>query len=90
MASRQSELSKAKLPVTAEDAIRFLHFEASWCRGRNEAECFFLLLPVVLEALDLPPMTGGEAREVRRELRNFSKEQFPFGSGGRMACRNFR
>jgi hypothetical protein len=74
--------------MTAEDAIRFLHFEASWCRAKNEAEAFCLLLPPILNALDLSAMNGYEAELVRRELRQRVNGEFSFAGGGRVACRN--
>jgi hypothetical protein len=55
--------------MTAQDAVRFLHHEASYCRTRDEHEALCLLLPALLRALDLPPMEGFEARAFRQELK---------------------
>lgn len=55
--------------MTAEEAIRWLAFEAAWCRNRDQAEAFCLLLPALLRALNLPPMREEDARLFRRTLK---------------------
>lgn len=55
--------------MTAEDTIRFLHHEASYCRERDQHEAFCLLLPAFLQVLGLEPMNGYEAEQFRKELR---------------------
>jgi hypothetical protein len=55
--------------MTAEQALRFAAYEASWCRDRDASEALCLLLPPMLRALDLPPMDSFEAERFRRELK---------------------
>ena len=55
--------------MTAEDALRFVAYESTWCRNRDAHEALCLLLPSVLRALSLPPMNGYEADAFRRELK---------------------
>lgn len=55
--------------MTAEDAIRFLEHEASYCRERDQHEALCLLLPALLNALELEPMNGYDAGEFRAELK---------------------
>ena len=55
--------------MTAEQALRFVAYEASWCRNRDASEAVCLLLPPVLRALDLSPMDSFEAERFRRELK---------------------
>lgn len=55
--------------MNAEEAIRFLEHEASYCREREMHEALCLLLPAMLRALGLPRMNGYEAKDFRRELK---------------------
>jgi len=55
--------------VTAEQALRFVAYEAAWCRDRDAGEALCLLLPPVLRALDMSPMDSFEAERFRRELK---------------------
>ena len=56
--------------MTAEDALRYLEYRASECREHDMHEALCLLTPALLKALALRPMSDGEARTFRIELRN--------------------
>ena len=55
--------------MTAEQALRFVAYEACWCRDRDAHEALCLLFPAVLRVLSLKPMDGREAEAFRRELK---------------------
>jgi hypothetical protein len=55
--------------MTSEDALRFLEFEAAYCRTREESEALCLLLPSLLKVFELTPMDGYEAKKFRDELK---------------------
>lgn len=55
--------------MSAEQALRFLEHEASYCRDHDSHEALCLLLPAMLAALELPRMDGFEAESFRRELK---------------------
>jgi len=57
--------------MTADEALRYLDYRASECREHDMHEALCLLTPALLKALALRPMTDGEAKRVRTELRNF-------------------
>lgn len=61
--------------MTATDAIRFLHHQASECRDRDTSEAFCLLLPSILEALQLQPMSDPQAWAFRSELKNYLQQK---------------
>lgn len=66
--------------MNAEQAIRYLGHEASYWRALGNAtpeelEALCLLVPALLELLELAPMSGIEAARFRRELKeSFSNE----------------
>ena len=74
--------------MTPADALRFLDHEAQSCRDLDSHEALCLLLPSILRALDLEPMTKFEALEIRLELRNCLKEKLfnPKKSGAARAA----
>jgi len=74
--------------MTPANALRFLDHEAQACRDRDSHEALCLLLPSILRALDLEPMTQFEALEARLELRNCLREKFlnPKKSGAASAA----
>ena len=55
--------------MTAADAVRFLHHQSALCRDRDAHEALCLLLPALMEALALQPMTESESRAFRREFK---------------------
>jgi len=55
--------------MTAEDGLRFIAYEADWCRTKDEAEAICLLLPPLLVVLGLEPMNGYEAEVFRAEVK---------------------
>jgi len=55
--------------MNTSDAIRWLHYEAGRCRDRDSAEALCLLLPPLLQALDLAPMGEAEARAFRERVK---------------------
>jgi len=61
--------------MTPENAIRFLAFEAEWCRSHAEHEAFCLLLPALLRALNLTPMLESQASAFKHELRESVNQQ---------------
>jgi len=74
--------------MTPANALRFLDHEAQSCRDLDSHEALCLLLPSILRALDLEPMTKFEALEARLELRNCLKEKLKLQqkSGARSAA----
>lgn len=67
-------------------ALRWLHHEAARCRGRGATDAFCLVLPPLLEAYGLPPMTREEAAEFSQQLsRKLSAGlESPNGQGSRL------
>jgi uncharacterized protein (DUF2267 family) len=63
--------------VNPENAIRFLHHEASYCRSRDQHEALCLLLPALLEVLSLDRMNGYEAEEFRARLKQELRDHQP-------------
>lgn len=63
--------------VTAEDAIRFVACQARACRDRDTHEALCLLLPGLMRALSLAPMTEYEAREFRAWFKERLEETSP-------------
>lgn len=55
--------------MTPQDSVRYLHHASLLCRGRDCHEALCLLLPAILKALDLQPMTDWEALAFRQELK---------------------
>jgi hypothetical protein len=55
--------------MSSDDALRFLAYEASFCRDRDSAEALCLVLPPLLRYLELQPMDGYTAEEFKRELK---------------------
>lgn len=55
--------------MTAEQALRFVAYEARWCRDRDAHEALCLLFPALLRTLELSPMDGREAEAFRLELK---------------------
>lgn len=55
--------------MSADDALRFVAHEASWCRSRDEHEALCLLMPAMLRVMRLPPMEDLEARAFREQLK---------------------
>ena len=55
--------------MTAESALRFLDFQASCCRTRDEHEALCLLLPALLRVLDLKRMDYFEAEAFKFEFK---------------------
>lgn len=63
--------------MTAEQAVRFMAYEAERCMVRNleteraldMGQALRLVPPALLKALDLRPMTDYEVREFKAELR---------------------
>lgn len=55
--------------MNAQDAVRWLEFEAKRCRDRDSAEALCLLLPALRTALDIPPMEECEARAFRERVK---------------------
>lgn len=55
--------------MTAENALRFLDFEARECRDRDAHEALCLLLPALMRALELRRMDGYEAEVFRLKLK---------------------
>ena len=56
--------------MTAEQALRFVAYEAAECRDNDDCEALCLLLPPLLSTLALVPMNGFEAEDFRREFKN--------------------
>ena len=59
------------MAVTSDQALRFVAYEAGWCRHRDSHEALCLLLPPLLRALSLPQMDSFEAERFRRELKQW-------------------
>lgn len=55
--------------MTASDAIRWLHYQASLCRSQDQHEALCLLLPALLRTLELQPMSERQAWAFRLELK---------------------
>lgn len=55
--------------MTTDNAIRFLHYEASRCRDRDAHEALCLLLPSLLRLMHLEPMEDVEAAAFRYQFR---------------------
>jgi len=55
--------------MSSDDALRFLAYEAAYCRDRDSAEALCLVLPPLLRFLKLEPMDGYTADEFKRELK---------------------
>ena len=53
----------------AEQALRFLAHEASYCRDHDSHEALCLLIPGLLQVLDLNRMNGYEAEQFRAQLK---------------------
>jgi len=64
-------------PLTADNAIRFLHTEAAKCRDRDACEALCLLMPALLRILELEPMEDVEAAAFRYRLKQEIRE-LPF------------
>lgn len=61
--------------MSADDAIRFIAHEAKRCHDRDAHESLCLLLPAVLNALELPPMDYAEALAFEIDLRAKLRER---------------
>jgi hypothetical protein len=57
--------------MNATDALRFVDHEAAFCRGRDSSEALCLLLPPLMMAMGLEPMSEIEAAAFRHELRKW-------------------
>lgn len=55
--------------MNAEQALRFLAYEALYCRQHDSHEALCLLLPALVDVLGLPRMNGYEAEQFRGELK---------------------
>jgi hypothetical protein len=55
--------------MTTADAIRFLDHQARECRGRDAGEALCLLLPAIMEILDLERMDDLEALAFRHSFK---------------------
>lgn len=63
--------------MTAEQALRFIDYQARQCRDKDSHEALCLLLPALLRALQLQPMTGVEALDVLYQLKKSLHESKP-------------
>jgi hypothetical protein len=72
--------------MNPEDALRFIHHEAGFCRDRDAHEALCLLLPALLRACDLRPMNGYEAQAFRKRLHDLVKSDFRFDQGSLASC----
>ncbi len=61
--------------MNADDAIRFLAYQAKRCHDRDAHESLCLLTPAMLNALALPPMDYGEALAFEVDLRRSLRER---------------
>lgn len=65
--------------MNSQDALRFLEYEAAWCRSKEEHEALCLLLPALARVLGLSTMGDGEAmafrKELREEVKNLSEQK---------------
>lgn len=72
--------------MTERDAIRYLALQASECRDRDTHEALCLLLPGLMRALELSPITDYEAREFRAWLRERLEETSPLNRKQKAPC----
>ena len=61
--------------MTAEAAIRFLAHEAARCRDRDAREALCLVVPAIVNALELEPMPFGDALAFTIELREHLRQR---------------
>lgn len=61
--------------MTADDAIRFVAYQAQRCHERDSHEALCLLMPSLLNVLHLPPMDYREALAFEIDLRAALREQ---------------
>lgn len=62
-------LANSVASISAYDALRFIAYEASECRGKDAHEALCLLPPALLRACSLKPMDGREAAAFRAQLK---------------------
>lgn len=68
--------------MNAQTALQFLAHEAVRCHDRDAHEALCLLLPAIVQALDLPPMHYADALEFTVELRHAVRERAAVDDGG--------
>jgi len=61
--------------MTAETALRYLAHEAKRCHDRDAHESLCLLLPAMLNALELEPMHYADALDFTIKLRQAVRER---------------
>jgi hypothetical protein len=61
--------------MTAEDAIRYIAYDAEWCRTLEDYMTLCLQLPPLLRALNLRPMVQAEFLGFREQLKEAVNQQ---------------
>jgi len=59
--------------MNSANTIRYLAYQATRCRDRDSCEALVLLVPSLLKALDLRPMSDLDADEIRHYEFDFSQ-----------------